>query len=106
MISCRLSYESLAQSVEHLPFKQVVPGSIPGRLTIKCRVKVIRKKAKGKTEQVGIMKPGYKNNIAWQKNQQAIIKALILVESFPGTAPFKNIASQLFSSITTVVQTV
>ncbi len=48
------------------------------------------------------MKPGYKNNIAWQKNQQAIIKALALVEGFPATAPFKNIASQLFSSITSV----
>ncbi len=50
MLSCRLSKESLAQLVEHLPFKQVVPGSIPGRLTIKCKEKGKRKRAKGKTE--------------------------------------------------------
>ena len=28
------SSESVAQSVEHRPFKAVVPGSSPGRLTI------------------------------------------------------------------------
>jgi hypothetical protein len=27
------SAEALAQSVEHFPFKEVVPGSSPGRLT-------------------------------------------------------------------------
>src|SRR5690606_24251640 len=31
-IDCRF-HEPLAQSVEQLPFKQTVPGSIPGRLT-------------------------------------------------------------------------
>jgi four helix bundle protein len=48
------------------------------------------------------MASGYKGNIAWQKNQQAIVKTLALVESFPKTVPFRNISSQLFSSITSV----
>ena len=33
-ISCNVSYESLAQLVEHLTFNQVVRGSIPRWLTI------------------------------------------------------------------------
>jgi len=48
------------------------------------------------------MRPGYKDNIAWQKNQEAIVKTLKLVDAFPATVAFKNIASQLFSSITSV----
>ena len=33
--SCHPDYGSLAQSVEHLTFNQVVPGSIPGWLSTK-----------------------------------------------------------------------
>jgi four helix bundle protein len=48
------------------------------------------------------LQPGYKNNIAWQKNQDAIVKAAELIEQFPSAPPFQKIAEQLFASITSV----
>jgi four helix bundle protein len=45
---------------------------------------------------------GYRKNIAWQKNQQAIIKTAELVDTFPEKTPFKKIAGQLFSSVSSV----
>jgi four helix bundle protein len=45
---------------------------------------------------------GYRKNIAWQKNQQAIIKTAIVIEHFPERSPFKTIAGQLFSSVSSI----
>jgi four helix bundle protein len=48
------------------------------------------------------LQPGYKNNIAWQKNQVAIIKTAELIEQFPPAPPFQKISEQLFASIASV----
>ena len=84
----------LAQLVEQRPFKAWVEGSNPSRLTIYYRVKGSKEKGIGNSLELG-----YRKNIAWQKNQQAIIQTAKLIEEFPETAPFKKIAGQLFSSV-------
>ncbi len=48
------------------------------------------------------MELGYRRNIAWQKNQHAIIKTAQLIDTFPEKSPFKKIAGQLFSSVSSV----
>ena len=48
------------------------------------------------------MKLGYKNNIAWQKNQQAILITARLIDNFPDKTPFNKIAGQLFSSVSSI----
>jgi four helix bundle protein len=45
---------------------------------------------------------GYRRNIAWQKNQQAIIKTAQLLERLPAKTPFTKIAGQLFSSVSSI----
>jgi four helix bundle protein len=46
--------------------------------------------------------PGYRKNIAWQKNQEAIIKTAQLMEKSPNALSHKKIAEQLFASIASV----
>ena len=48
------------------------------------------------------MTPGYRKNIAWQKNQQAIIKTALLISNLSGAVSHKKIAEQLFASIASV----
>jgi len=45
---------------------------------------------------------GYRRNIAWQKNQKAIQAVAMLIDKFPGHAPFKAIAGQVFASVSSV----
>jgi four helix bundle protein len=45
---------------------------------------------------------GYRNNIAWQKNQEAIVKTAGLIEELPGVTPYNKIAEQLFASVASV----
>jgi four helix bundle protein len=45
---------------------------------------------------------GYRKNIAWQRNQQAIVKTVELIEGFPNKFPFKRITEQLFSSVSSI----
>jgi|GEM_PF-431359 len=48
------------------------------------------------------MELGYRKSIAWQKNQQAIIKTARLLEQLPEKVPFQKIAGQLFSSVSSI----
>jgi four helix bundle protein len=45
---------------------------------------------------------GYRKNIAWQRNQEAIVKTADLIEKLPGITPYNKIAEQLFASIASV----
>ena len=48
------------------------------------------------------MSLGYRKNIAWQKNQEAIVKTAGLIEKLPRVTPYNKIADQLFASIASV----
>ncbi len=48
------------------------------------------------------MKAGYRNSIAWQKNQAAVIKTARLINELPRMVPFRKLSEQLFASITSV----
>lgn len=48
------------------------------------------------------MELGYRKSIAWQKNQQAIIKTDQLLDQLSDITPFRKIAGQLFSAVSSI----